>query len=403
MQLDPDQERAVQLITTAKMGIVTGGPGTGKTTCLKTALDRIAETEEESSFATVLCAPTGKAARRITEVTGRTAMTIHRLLGYDGKVFAHGKNDPLPYKRIIVDETSMVDVKLCARLIEAMTPDAKIIFIGDADQLPSVQPGYLFGDLIRSGRIPVVRLQTLHRAAQQSWVCRNAPKLLGGRQMELKAAFDDFVWMDTGKGGQGALVDLVDENPDIDMQILIPQKKGPLGVYQINHLLQKRLNHRASSSYAESVSVGPKGQKFRAYEGDRVINTRNNYRTEVMNGELGTVESIFQTRTEQGNKITVCTVQFEGHHGTTLVHEPAALHLAYAMTIHKSQGSEWPWVLVVCHSDHNYMLCRQLIYTAITRAQKGVILLGNDAGVQRATKNDQPAKRKTMLAKLLAA
>lgn len=400
MQLDHDQERAVELIATAKMAVITGSPGTGKTTCLTAALKKIAA-NGESPFGTVLCAPTGKAARRMKEVTGVEAFTIHRLLGYTGDHWDHDADNPLPHKRVIVDEASMVDVELCARLFDALEPDAKVIFIGDADQLPAVQPGYLFGDLINSGTVPVVRLQTLHRAAQKSWVNRNAQKLIRGHSIELKGEFDDFVWFNTGTGGQGALVDLVDENSDLDIQVLIPQKKGPLGVYEVNRLLQRRLNHNALSDYAKSIAIGPIGQRFKAFEGDRVINTKNNYRTGVMNGEIGTLVSIFTTTAEDGSKHTCCTVDFDGHHGTTIIDNPKALNLAYALTIHKSQGSEWPWVVVVCHSDHNFMLCRQLIYTGITRAREGVILLGNEEGVARAIKNNQPAKRKTMLKQLL--
>ncbi len=385
--LDDVQREAVRLIESAPIGVVTGGPGRGKTTILKEALTNLHDYE--------LAAPTGKAARRMSEATGREARTIHRLLGWTPKGFTYGSGlgqVPLNTDVVLIDESSMVDIKLGASLMSALGNHTRIIFVGDADQLPPVGPGALFRDLIASTRVPVVRLDKLYRAAAESWVCRNAPKILQGQPLETED-IHDFSWYQIGDGDaeniSQVVLDILKEQmaagvPLDSMQVLTPMKIREGGTREINAKLQPTLNAR-----------GIKGPGWKLwddmtiYVADRVMQTKNNYELNVFNGEVGTVYSVDKHE---------LVVKFDSDAVVTYTHEHArALQLAYASTIHKFQGSEIDDVIVVCHSSQHNMLTRQLFYTAITRAKRRVFLVGDKKGLQTALRTSRDEQRKTRL------
>lgn len=399
--LDPSQSRAVDLMCDAQIGIVTGGPGTGKTTCLKYALDYL----DQRRRSYLLAAPTGKAAKRMNETTGRTARTIHRLLEYHPVAgWQRNRDNPLAADVIIVDESSMIDIELAAHLTDAIDPTrTRLIFIGDADQLPPVGPGRVFGDLVDSGLVPVVRLDTLHRAALESWVCQNAPRVLTGEPLDLRPR-RDFMWID--------VPDPIDVLPHVrrmvvdhlpqytqgqsgaEAQTLIPQRPGVAGILAANRLLQSVLNPRAEGApyLQRGRAGGGDGDADPPAElrvGDRVIQTKNDYQLEVFNGEVGQIVDIAAGRVR---------VDFVGRDTVAYTLEQAnALELAYALTVHRAQGSEFPWVVTVCHSTHTFILSRQLLYTAITRAKVGVVLIGNAKGLARALSDARPPTRHTTL------
>lgn len=384
--LDASQERAVQLICSARFGIVTGGPGRGKTTCLRFALDRLDGAKKTYELA----APTGKAARRMHETTGRSARTIHRLLEYHPKHgFQRNSMRPLECTVVIVDESSMIDVELGAALLEAIDANkTRLILIGDADQLPPVGPGRLFGDLVDSGDVPTVRLDRLHRSGSESWVAENAPLILAGRMPDVRARRDfKFIVVDDAKQVLPQLKRLVTEvfpaKIDAAVQVLIPQRPGVAGIDQANIALQNALNPRKEG---EPYLQRNKGE---LRLGDRVIQTRNDYQLEVFNGELGDVIEITTTEV---------VVRFEGREPVRYNRDRAgALQLAYALTVHRAQGSEFPWVIVVAHSTHSFILSRQLLYTAVTRGKAGVVIVGDEKGMRRALKARTTDARHTAL------
>lgn len=380
MQLDPSQERAVELACTSAFGIITGGPGTGKSTCLRVALDRIQANGE--TFA--LAAPTGKAARRMFEATGRPASTVHRLLGWQRGGWAHTARNPLEEDVVIVDEASMLDVELAADLVSAIRPGGRIILVGDANQLPSVGPGRVLADLVESDAVPIARLTHVHRAAAESWVCRNAPKVLAGAALELTPDCHDFRFYEVENADDAArkVQEIVSLPEFRDAQILSPQRTTAIGVQDLNTVLQKQLNPFRGE--ANQWTVGERVLRL----GDRVIQTVNNYDLAVMNGEVGVISSLDakQLVVDVGDRAIIFPRS-----------EVTNLHLAYALTVHKCQGSEFQWAICIVHSAHTYMLTRQLFYTAITRAKVGVVLVGNRKGIEVATSAKLPPVRNTGL------
>lgn len=437
LSLDASQQRAVDLMLGAPIAVITGGPGTGKTTTTRAALDAL----DARGRSYVLASPTGKAARRLSEVTGREATTIHRLLGYgmgdQRGGFLFGEDHPIETDVVIVDEASMVDVQLAAALFEAVQPPTRLVLVGDVDQLPSVGEGSVLADLIESGACPVARLTTLHRAAAESWVCSQSPRILTGRLPDL-AERRDFRWIEReGRDAAAdALVQLVAGRPSerggscdttrragellppgpelralgveslADVQVLVPQTVGPAGTRALNTRLQALLNPRVGNLGGQPWRLGrAKGGGGSGGEddaggfdlrlGDRVIQTRNDYKLNdgagVMNGEVGAVVGV---EPEQ------LLVRFDGSARPVAYDRAAAngLALAYALTVHKYQGSEVPWAVVFCHSTHSRMLERTLLYTAVTRAKRGVVLVGDRVGLERAVKNAHSTKRNTGLA-----
>lgn len=395
--LDPSQRAAVALALTARVGIITGGPGRGKTTITRAALDAM-----DAAGATYeLASPTGKAARRMEEATGRPAQTVHRLLGYGmGDPWLHTAERPLETDCVIVDEASMLDLELARALLDAIDPErTRLILVGDVDQLPSVGPGRVFGDLIDSGEVPVARLTTLHRSAAEAWVSTQAPEVLAGRVPDL-AERDDFrfVERENRDSAADAVVELVTrELPargivPADVQVLIPMTVGPAGTSALNRRLQSVCNTAAPGS-GWKIGKGSEGEGAEEIRvGDRVIQTRNDYLLNVFNGETGRVVSVDK------DDLTVDFGDEKSPRAITYSRDAArSLRLAYALTVHRYQGSETPWAVVVCHSTHTRMLSRNLLYTAITRAKRGVVIVGDRLGIERAVKNATDSKRNTGL------
>lgn len=376
MELTPRQLEAVALLKTGRIGVITGGPGTGKTTVLKAVAN-------VSDIWSVFAAPTGKAAKRIAEVTGVTASTIHRMLG---SLIDTPGTHKLAFNRIIVDEASMVDVELASALLCAVADGAAVFFVGDVDQLPSVGPGNFFEDLIASGTVPVVRLDTVHRAAKDSWVCANAPRILFG-DIDVAPA-DDFEYVqvhDSASMHSAVLEHILPlYRSKAVAQLLIPQKGGPMGTAMLNSKIQGRLFPRRRDVWKvghQEIGVG-----------DSVIHTKNNYTLEVFNGETGVVHELSRS---------TMTVDFEDRLVMYSIREAQDLMLSYALTIHKAQGSEWDTIVVVCHSTHSYMLNQRLLYTAVTRAKKRVVLIGDDMGLEHALSKESLEKRNTALKEML--
>ena len=413
---DESQKAAIELMANAPLCVVTGGPGTGKTTCLKRLVRHL-----EHTFRTcILLAPTGKAARRMSEATGCKARTIHRALA-EAQVKKHGQfsGNILDYDirfdidMIIVDEASMIDIELMAALLVAVDPArTRIVFVGDHDQLPPVGPGSPFKDMIESGKVPVRVLTTLHRQAAQSWICNNAPRVINGEALDLDEDVPDFIMYELESDRACDIPDAIEHAMQEqglsydNTQVLAPQKKN-YGVISCNKHLQGVFNPRSKRKRTKKeewqVYNGKEGT-YDIYVGDRVIQTKNDYelglatteatRTDtvlkrgVMNGEIGTV--VAQTTKHMD-------VEYEGDRVRYFRGQEKNLNLAYVLTVHKSQGSEWPVVVLVCHSAHSFMLSRKLLYTAITRGKKKMVLIGDRQGVHRAVSNIRDEHRRTLL------
>lgn len=391
MRLDASQESAVEMMMREHVCIVTGGPGVGKSTTLRVALDRM--DSERVSYA--LASPTGKAAKRMTEATGRPAGTIHRLLEWTPWGWTFKADNPLPFDVVVVDEVSMLDLELAEALIDALAEHTRLILVGDANQLPSVGPGRILADLVEAGLVPVARLEHVHRAAAESWVCRNAPRVLTGDALELGQTLD-FRFFEAEDATQAArIVGEIATMPDyLGAQVLAPQRTTACGVEALNAQLQAKLNPPRGS--ADQWKLGERVLRT----GDRVIQTVNNYKIVsatglpgVFNGEVGEVVHIAEE----------LVVDFGDRRVPYSKGHALDLDLAYALTVHKSQGSEFPWVVFVVHSAHTFMLTRQLFYTAITRAKKGVVLVGNRKGLAAATSAKEPPKRNTTLVQRMRA
>lgn len=390
LEADKSQDRAVDMLCNAPFCIITGGPGTGKTTCLKRAIETLEAMASANDNATgnnaiELAAPTGKAAKRMQEATGRSARTLHRLLEWRGS-FQRNAENPLTAGLVVVDEASMLDIELGAALFDAIGPHTRIALVGDVNQLPPVGAGRVFADLIEAGEIPVVRLDTLHRQAQRSWVSRNAPRVLAGGPIELDK-FDDFelVRAPAAVDVLPALRTLVGQH--VDAQVLIPQRTGPAGITAANNLLQTVRN-----TLYQPGDPCMQREDFSIYVGDRVIQTKNDYDLAVFNGDIGEVVDI---------KAGAPAVAFSDGAGERVVQytieKAYALQLAYALTVHKSQGSEFPHVVFVAHSTHTRMLSRQLFYTAITRTRGKLVLVADDRGIEVGLREGRTPKRNSTL------
>ncbi len=381
-RLDPSQKAAVLGLVTDAMCVLTGGPGTGKTTTLLTAL----EIMEDSGEHVVLAAPTGKAAKRMSEVTKREATTIHKLLKWSPHGWQCNSETPVRADVVVIDEASMVDVQLMAALLDAIG-DARLILVGDVDQLPPVGAGQPFSDIIESRHVPVYRLTKTHRQAGDSWVIDNAKRIITGAMPTLNKS-KDFFFQDC-KSVQEIIdiaVDLYKRNPGL--QLLTPEHKNGAGTLRMNNAIQAALNPISQKQMAEFVQ----GDNYRIYPNDKVLCTRNNGDLGLVNGDMGVVVSISSSASQK-----FAVVDFDGIGKITLEGgQLKHLTLAYAMTIHKSQGSEWPVVAVIVDPEHR-SLRRELLYTAITRTSDKLALLGQKKAIEHAVGKQRANNRRTLL------
>src|SRR5579859_3478532 len=400
MHLVEKQREAVQMAYNHKVCILTGGPGTGKSTSLR-ALLLLLRMRKNITFA--LAAPTGRAAKRLAEATGVEAKTLHRLLEYapHDNTYQRNEHNPLPYQFVIVDEFSMVDILLFYHLLKALPRESHLLLVGDADQLPSVGPGNVLRDLLRCASIPTVRLTELFRQAQQSKIIVNAHRINTGQMPNTRVeASSDFFFMaeEDPLRVQQLVLDLVQRrlperyhfNPLTDIQVLAPMYRGPVGVSTLNEKLQEHLNPKAFAQ----IELGDRVLRV----GDKVMQLRNNYDKDVFNGDVGWIRSI-------NKENATLKVEFIEEAGPLLVnydfHELDELTLAYAVTVHKSQGSEYPAIVIPLVKEHRMLLQRNLLYTAITRAKRFCVLVGQPYALEVAVRNDRVALRNTGLAERL--
>jgi exodeoxyribonuclease V alpha subunit len=391
------QRDAIRQATTRKVLVVTGGPGVGKTTIVRGILEIFAA----KGLRCALCAPTGRAARRLAETTGREARTIHRLLEFDPALggFKRDREHHLDLDLLIVDEASMVDIVLMNQLLRAVPPWACLVLVGDVDQLPSVGPGTVLADIIASGAVPVVRLTEIFRQAQQSRIVQAAHQVNHGALPESGPAdrLSDFyiVEADTPEVILERIITLVREriparfglDPFRDIQVLTPMNRSDLGARHLNARLQEVLNPPRPERGKET-EVQRFGWTFRV--GDKVLQTVNNYQKEVFNGDIGRISALDLVDQE-------LTVDYEGRPVVYDFGELDELALAFALTIHKAQGSEYPAVVVPLHMQHYMMLQRNLLYTAITRGKRLVVLVGQRKALALAVQRQDTARRYTAL------
>lgn len=402
----PLQKQSIELALNNRILVITGGPGTGKTTILKGILSLYDELELE----TLLAAPTGRAAKRMSELTGREASTIHRLLGAkmseDGEtvVFSKHEGDPLNCDALVLDECSMVDITLMCSLLKALKPGCRLVLVGDADQLPSVGPGNVFSDIIRSQTVPTVRLTEIFRQKGDSRIVRNAHMINRGVHPDFEANTGDFFRLRRLKGGTAVetIVELcarrLPDNmniPSASIQVLSPTRKGETGTVNLNKRLQAALNppseNKMEKLFGEAV--------YRT--GDRVIQTKNNYDTMwktkggvsgtgVYNGDIGIIAQI--------DPITeTLTVDFEDKLATYSFDMLNELEHAWALTVHKSQGSEYRAVVLALSGDVQMLLTRGVLYTAVTRAKELLIMVGDDNIAHRMIDNNKQSRRYSAL------
>jgi exodeoxyribonuclease V alpha subunit len=386
--LSASQAEAVGLVLRSKLCVLTGGPGVGKTS----TLDAILRILTAKGVRVLLAAPTGRAAKRMTEQTGLEARTLHRLLEIDPRNggFQRGEDNPLECDLLVIDETSMVDVPLMHALLKAVPDHAGLILVGDVDQLPSVGPGQVLADVIASGRVPVARLTEIFRQAAESRIVVNAHSINTGR-MPLtapKGEDSDFylVEIEDAEAGVDTLVELVTRriprrfglDPARDIQVLTPMIRGSLGSRNLNNALQRVLNP------SPSAQVERFGWRFAP--GDRVMETRNDYDRDVFNGDLGTVSAIDAEE-------EALVVDFDGRPVVYPFNELDTLVPAFATTIHKAQGSEYPAVVIPVVTQHRTMLARNLLYTGVTRGRRLVVLVGQRRAIGMAIREAASRRR----------
>lgn len=399
IQLAQKQKEAIKACLHHGVLVLTGGPGTGKTTVIKGILSIL----KAQGLKIRLAAPTGRAAKRLSETTGQKALTIHRLLEANNLAqddnlqlgFSKDVDDQLDADVIILDEVSMVDIVLMHHFLNAVPDGCRIILVGDTDQLPAVGPGSVLKDIIRSQKIPAIRLDEIFRQAQTSMIIQNAHIINAGRLPDLRKQYSDFVFYElnddtsiTQKILDLCTKDLPHEGFDVlkDVQVLSPMHRFLCGVENLNLMLQERLNPKKNQDELKYSS-----QTFRV--GDKVMHIRNNYQKNVFNGDIGFIQDINNEK---------LTVYYFDHIVTYEKNELNELTLAYASSVHKSQGSEYKVVIIPLSTSHYIMLQRNLLYTAITRAKQKVIIVGSKKALMTAIQSNRTQKRYTLLAERLA-
>jgi exodeoxyribonuclease V alpha subunit len=395
IELSAEQRAALRYALASKVTVITGGPGTGKTTLLRSLLAALGD----AGIKPTLAAPTGRAARRLAEACGREAKTIHRLLEYapESGGFIRNENFPLRTSYLVIDEASMMDLELAASLLAALGADCSLLLVGDRDQLPSVGPGSVLKDVIASGLAPVVELSQVYRQARHSLIVANAHRLNRGEMPETQNDPEgDFFFFERSAPEDivttvkqlvqhrllGSRFELRDQR---EIQVLTPMNRGPLGAQALNQELQQLLN--------------PAGREIRAGDrtlrvGDRVIQLRNNYDKLIFNGEIGKIVAVDPERGRVG-------VVFEEKHAEYDLSELDDLGLGYAISVHKSQGSQFPAIIIPLHPSHYLMLRRNLLYTAITRAERVCVLVGTRSALMQAVRNADERRRFSRLSERL--
>lgn len=409
VQYAPSQKEAIQTALMSPMLILTGGPGTGKTTVIKGIVELYAELhgcsldpkdyKDDEPFPFILAAPTGRAAKRMTESTGLPAVTIHRLLGWNGvEGFSRDEDDPLEGKILIVDETSMLDIWLANQLFKALPANIQVIMVGDEDQLPSVGPGQVLKDLLESGRIPTVRLTDIYRQEEGSSIIDLAHRIKSGELPEdiLQPQKDrSFIRCSTGQIGE--VVEKVALNAkkkgysSKDIQVLAPMYKGPAGIDKLNEIVQEIFNPNEDGSRKE-LKFGE--VKYRI--GDKVLQLVNQPENNVFNGDIGEIVSIFYSK-ENTEKEDMIIVSFDGIEATYTRQDLNQITHAYCCSVHKSQGSEFPIVILPVVKSYYRMLRRNLVYTAITRSKNSLILCGEEEALRMAVARADEQTRLTTL------
>lgn len=388
-ELAPSQREALKHALTSRVLVITGGPGVGKTTLVNAILKILCAKKVKC----LLCAPTGRAAKRMSEATGLAASTIHRLLeAQPGGRFGRNESNPLECDLAVVDETSMVDVPLMSHLLRALPPNTGLLLVGDVDQLPSVGPGMVLRNIIDSGVVPVVRLTEVFRQAASSRIITNAHRINEGQMPDwgTKGKESDFYFVDREEPENISemLLKMVKEripakfafDPIRDVQVLCPMNRGSLGVRELNVQLQNALNPaRQDKPFVEKF-----GWQFRI--GDKVIQTENNYDKEVFNGDIGIVSKIDPVEQE-------VAIRFDQRDVVYDFGELDEVSLAYAITIHKSQGSEFPVVVIPIATQQYVLLQRNLVYTGITRGKKLVVIVGQKKAMAMAVRNNKTERR----------
>ena len=397
LELAPLQRAAVETALGAALTVVTGGPGTGKTTLVRC----LVELAHRAGGEILLAAPTGRAAKRLGEATAHGARTLHRLLEFNPKTGEFGRNrhHALEADLVVVDEASMLDVELAARLFEAVPPGTRLVLVGDADQLPSVGPGNVLGDLIASARLAVIRLDRIFRQAEQSLIVRNAHRINRG-EMPLEHTGGElgdfyFVPRDDPEAAARLAVEMASRripdrfglDPVLEVQVLSPMHRGELGVGALNEALREMLTPAGPELRLGARSFRP---------GDKVMQVRNNYDLDIFNGDIGRVVAVDPEERE-------LTALFDDRPLLLSDDDLDDLVPAYACTIHKAQGSEYPAVVVVLHHQHHIMLERNLLYTAVTRGRRLVVVIGSRRALRRAVTTATVRQRNTLLAARITA
>ena len=396
MPLSERQKEAVRTALSSKVSVLTGGPGTGKTTTVRTVIELL----DRFRCRYVLASPTGRAAKRLSETTGRPAQTIHRLLGFSpGEGFKHDDQNPLDVDMLIVDEASMLDLLLFNHLLKALYPASHLLLVGDVDQLPSVGAGNVLRDIIDSGTVPVVSLDLIFRQAQGSMIVTNAHRINKGQMPLIRQEGTDFYLFGQEDPEKAAdlIVDIVQNriphkfgyDPMDDIQVLSPMHRGAVGVSNLNARLQAALNPPSPQKAERRLA----GRLFRV--GDRVIQHRNNYDLAVFNGDIGHIRAIDVPNQALHVTMDDRLVRYDWS-------EVDELDLSYAISVHKAQGSEYPVVVVPIMTTHFMLLLRPVLYTAVTRAKKLVVLVGSRRAISIAVRNNKVAQRHSGLSARLA-